>query len=312
MYCNDNCYKGIPETKLWTLLLLGTYCLTKIQEKHGQDNNYISLRSFCPDGRRIPTVRKHLENLGLIEESWRTNHKFTFIDETAEELLPEASTKEHQFNTSGYIKKKEYSYSDEKLTPVKDLSEVYLDIDKLNAFEIIHVYLNQDLYDFKRFKTVSIYRNRRSHRDTTHERYNLKIYPVSALQSSDEVTFKANCEAYAKAHATEILSEAFELNFRAMEDSKPYMTGKDIYERIEKVEDKLRLLHRTYRELKVLMRKACALGDEALQKKVLDTSERYIRYRSPIWLNSGDQERKSLAMLVCKGVEVTLEKTVRG
>lgn len=311
MYYHDKHYTGMEEKDLWTLLLLGHYCLTQLQEKHGQEKSNINAGYFCGDGRRIPTVRKHLEGLGLVEGSWRTDEHLTPISDTVEKILLEASTKEPQFNTSGHIIKKEYSFSEEKKIAVKDLSEVYVDIDNLNAFEVIHVYLNQDLYDFRRFKTTTTYTNKRTSQKKSYDRYYLKLYPISALQCSDEITFKANCEAYAKAHATEILSEAFELNFQSMTDDKPYMTGKDIYERIEQVEEKLRLLRRTCRELKVLMRKAGALGDEALQKKLLDTSERYVRYRAPIWINSKDKEKKELAMLVCKGAQVTQEKTVQ-
>ena len=79
-------------------------------------------------------------------------------------MLLEASTKEPQFNTSGYVAKKKYIYSSEKeLVPVKDLSDVYVDIDKLNAFELIHVYLNQNLYDFRKFKVTTSYHSRRSY-----------------------------------------------------------------------------------------------------------------------------------------------------
>ena len=312
MYHHDVCYKRIPEKDLWVLILLGFYCLRQIQDKYGREISNINARSFCGDGRRIPTVRKHLQGLGLVEESWRTNEYFTPIAEVAERMLLEASTKEPQFNTSGYINKKINYFDEDKWVPVKDLSEVYVDIEKLNAFEVIHVYLNQGLYDFRKFKTTTTYRNSRTGQNRSWDSHELKLYPVSALQSSDEITFKSNCEAYAKAHATEILSEAFKLNFQAMTDDKPYMSGKDIYERIEQVEVKIRLLHRTYRELRVLMRKACKLGDEALQKKLLDTSERYVKYRVPLWINSEDNDKKELAMLVCKGAQITQEKTVRG
>jgi len=311
MYHHDNCYEGMQEKDLWTLLLLGHYCLRQLQEKYGQEISKVYGRSFCGDGRRIPTVRKHLQELGLIECSWRTDDKFIPIADVAELMLQEASTKEPKFNTSGYIVTKQNYFSEEERKPVKDLEQVYVDIDNLNAHELIHVYLNQDLYDFRKFKVTTSYQSRRSYGSTEYERFYLKLYPISALQSSDEVTFKSNCEAYAKAHATEILSEALDLNFQAMADDKPYMTGKDIYERIEKVEDKLRLLRRTCRELKVLMRKVCKLGDEALQKKLLDTSERYVKYRAPIWINSKDKDKKELAMLVCKGAQVTQEKTVK-
>jgi hypothetical protein len=199
----------------------------------------------------------------------------------------------------------------EKLVPVTDLSEVYIKIRDLNAYELIHVYLNQELYDFKVFKTTSIYHNRKYGRDSSHDRYDLKIYPISALDTVDGTTLAANNEDFAKNHAREILTAAFECRFKSISDSKEYMTKEAVAKRLTEVQDKLRILRRSRKELLVLQSKLGTMGEEALRKKLLETSFDYIRNRAPLWLNGDDSTKKELAMLICKGTSITLEKTTR-
>jgi hypothetical protein len=316
MYCNDEVYKGVPEKDLWKILLLGNYALRNLEMQHDNKNQptQISTSNFCSDRRRDPTIKKHLINLGLITGSYRVDGSISTVDKEVEKLLGGYS-KEPLFNTSGYLKKKDYSYSVEKLVPVTDLSEVYREISDLNAYEVIHVYLNQALYDFKMFKTTSIYRNKYGNLPVQHHRHDLKIYPVNALDTVDGTTLAANNEDFAKHHAREILTAAFGCRFKCISDDKEYMTKRAVNNRLEKLEDKLRILHRAHKELLLLQRKIDTLGEEALRKKLLDASLEYIHTKAPLWLNlkgmEEDSTKKELAMLICKGTSLTLEKTIR-
>lgn len=304
MYCNDDAYKGLPEKDLWKILLLGNYALRNIEIQHDNKNQptKISTGCLCNDRRRDPTIRKHLMNLGLITDSYRIDDSIITVDDEVEKLLGGYS-KEPLFNTSGYIV--------EKLVPVTDLSDVYINVSDLNAYEVIHVYLNQKLYDFKVFKTTSIYTNRKSFRKSSHDSYDLKIYPISSLDTVDGITLAANNEDFAKNHAREILTAAFECRFKSISDSKEYMTKDAVAARLTEVNDKLRILRRSRKELMVLQRKLDTMGEEALRKKLLDTSSEYIRNQAPLWLNGDDSTKKELAMLICKGTSITLEKTIR-
>lgn len=310
MYYNDKPYDNLGEQDRWRLLLCGLYALRELQIKYNNNVKVsnISTGYLCYDKRRTPTVRKFLEGIKLVEESFRTSEDLSPIPAEVEKLL-EGFSKEPQFNTSGYItKKSSYSWEKEKQTPITDLGQVYQDTNDLNAFEIIYVYLHQDLYDFREFKHTTHYRNRsRYSGKTSHTNYYLKIYPLSAIPSASNSSLVASGETFAKAHATKILSAAFKLKFRALNDKEPFTELEKISSRLSSVEEKLRLLHRTRRELLVLQRMAQELGDETLNKIVVDTGVAYIRRKAPLWLNSVDKEEKDLSMLVCKGVNVKTE-----
>ena len=317
MYCHDKCYKG--ETQLWTLLTLGKYALYKIKQKYDEAESIKpdrpTLCSLVGDGRRYPTVRKYLQEKGLIEESFRTDTTMDIIEEEAEKLL-EGFMKEPSFNTTGYIMKKASRYSYEKeLLPVTDLSEVYRDVDNLNAYEIIYVYLHQDKYDFRIFSTTTIsevksrsYFGTKKHEYTRHK---LKIYPLDAIGYAGDASLIAAGETYALSHSNEALTATFGIKFRALDDKKEFLTNEVIDARVACVEDKLRLLHRTLKELKVLQRKAKELGDDNLKKKVIESGIRYVKRSAPLWINSKDKEKKDLSILMCKGAGVTTERTVR-
>jgi hypothetical protein len=312
MYSGDNAYKGVPEKDLWKILLLGHYALRSIEIQHDDKNppTQISTSNICPDRRRDPTIKKHLINLGLITGSYQIDGSINTVKGNVEKLLGDYSI-EPLFNTSGYLKKKDYAYSVEKLVPVTDLSEVYREIRDLNAYEVIHVYLNQKLYDFKIFKTTSIYHNRKYGGDSSHDRYDLRIYPISALNAADGTTFAANNEDFAKNHAREILTAAFGCRFKSISDSKEYMTKDAVASRLTEVNKKLKILQRSRKELLILQRKLNNMGEEALRKKLIETSIEYIYTQAPLWLNEEDSTKKELAMLICKGTSITLEKTTR-
>lgn len=315
MYCNDDAYKGLPEKEIWTILLLGNYALKKLEGVYDGKNNHtqITTSSFSSDRRRAPTIRKHLISLGLINNSYSFNDNLRLIDDEVEKILGGYSI-EPKFNTTGYIEQRKNSYSsDMELTPVTDLSDVYRGIEDLNAYELIHVYLNQGLYDFKIFKTTSIYRNRKSFGDNSYDRYDLKLYPISALEVTDGAALIANSETFAKNHAREILTAAFGCKFKCLSDDKEYMTKDAVSKRLENLEDKLRRLHRARKELLILQRKLDTLGEEALQKKLFSTSFEYIHTQAPLWINNQEDKTKNeLAVLICKGSPgLTLEKTLR-
>ena len=161
------------------------------------------------------------------------------------------------------------------------------------------------------FSTKTITSNRRSFGSKEYTYHDLKIYPLAEISGARDASLIAAGETYTKAHSCEVLTATFGIKFRAIDDSKEFLTLEAINDRVEKVEEKLRLLHRACAELKVLRRKAAKMGDEALSKRVIDTGIHYVRRSAPLWLNSDDREKKNLATLLCKGTNIITEKTVR-
>lgn len=310
MYHSDKPYAGLGESDCWKLLLCGYYALRELEIKYSSNLQITKIKTgyLCGDKRRTSTVRKFLEGIKLVEEDYRTSENLTPIPEEVEKLL-EGFSKEPRFNTSGYITKKaSYSWEKDVHTTVMDLGQVYLNTSALNAFEIIHVYLHQNLYDFREFRHITHYQNRNRYTGkNSHIRYSLKIYPLSAIPSASNSSLIAAGESFAKSHATKILSEAFNLKFRAIDDKKPYTELEKISSRLSSVEEKLRLLHRTRLELLVLQRKAQELGDKDLNNLINDTGVKYIKRRAPLWINSTDKEERNLSMLACKGVNIITE-----
>jgi hypothetical protein len=162
-------------------------------------------------------------------------------------------------------------------------------------------------------KTITSNRRNRFYGNSFNEyiHHNLKIYPLAEMSGAGDASLIAAGETYSRAHACEVLTATFEIKFRALDDSKDFLTLEAIHNRVEKVEEKLRLLHRTYAELKVLQRKAAKMGDKALSKRVIDTGLKYVRRSAPLWLNSDDRDKNNLAQLLCKGTNIITEKTVR-
>lgn len=313
---DDKDIKAFP-TQHWVILLCGFYAEKKLQEMYDLEGkldkhkyNNIRISSICSDKRRTNTVRKHLESLNLVQTSYYTDADLVTVDEEIEKLL-KGFSKEPEFHTSGYIKEKDY-YSDDKVNPVTNIGDLYRDIYEFSASEIIHVYLNHAQYNFKMFKTTSTYRSRKtSYQEKTHVRYDLKIFPLAALDKTDEVALLANNETYAKAHANAILSYAFDLNFIALDNKKPYFTVEDLETRIQQVKDKQRVLRRTLAELSVLKRKAETLKD-SYKDTILNSSLNYVRRRAPIWINDkeADASEKTLAKMCLKGTSLSTEKFV--
>ena len=306
----DKDISQLGEQEKWIRLLCGFYAEKKLEEKYDTKNAASSIRvaSFCIDGRRIPTVRKFLESKGLVVSSYKTDPTLEPIDEEVEKLIP-GFTKEPEFQTDGY-RKEDNSYGDDNIKPVKDLGDLYLPVNRFSAVELCYIYLNQSQYDFREFKTTNIYRDKRSWSDRTYVSYTLKIFPANAIESTDEVALLANNEDFAKKNAQTALTAAFNLNFKALDNKKPYFTIEDLDARILKVEDKLRLLRRTLAELSVLKRKASQLGD-SYKDTILQANLDLIRRRAPMWLNSDNDDEKTIGKLFLKGTCLSTEKTIR-
>jgi len=312
MYHHDDCYKALSQYDKWILLTLGEYAHYKLNEKYDDKNRTSrpTLHGFITDGRRYPTVRKYLVSKGLIKDSFWNDTVLDFVEEEVERLLP-GSMKEPEFNTSGYIKTRKYSWSDEEAIPITNLGDVYRKVDNMNAFEIIYVYLHQNEYDFRMFSTKTIIKNERDNTTKENMYYELKVYPVNVISDSGRASLIASGESYSKAHSCEVLTATFGIKFRSLDDSKDFLTLTAITDRIEKVEEKLRLLRRTCAELKVLRRKAEEMGDEALSKNIIETGLTYVRRSVPLWLQSKEPEKQNLARLLCTGTNIVTEKTER-
>lgn len=310
MRYNDATYKHLPEKEQWMVSFLGYYALRKLEEKYDTKSNIdrkINASHICYDGRRIPSVRKHLGK--LILSSYSTQDTLTPIDEEVEKLLAGYSI-EPKFNVTGYKKEKENSYSSSKVTkPLEHRGEAYLDIDDLSAGEVIHIYLNQHLYDIQLFSISTTYRNR-SHYTQEHVCYSVKVFPLVLLEFLDEAIIHAHNEVYAKGHAREILTHTYGCKFRVIKDDHDYISTTNVRCRISQVSEKVRLLQRTLKELKVLERKLDAAPEHTNEIAIMRSSMEYITQQAPLWINSEEDDKKNLAMMVLKGVEIKLNHRV--
>ena len=310
MYHRTEDYKNIPDQQRWILYLLKEYVTNKLHERYSPNVKLspITIGSLCSDKRRTNTVWKLLNSKNLIK-GYTT--ALDLVPEEIEKLLLGVSIKEPEFNTSGYIETGSCSY-DKKEVPISDLGVVYLNIEELSAYEVIHVYLHQDLYDIREFKNTHHYEKSTFYGSSgQYVSYKTKVFPLAAITPSSEASIIAAGETYAKGHARNILTAAFGIKFRAIDNEKDYLSDGIISERLEAVESKLRLLRRARKELLVLQAKTTTLGDAALKDTVVKTGIKYIRRKAPIWINSKDREEKALSMLVLKGLNVQTETESR-
>jgi hypothetical protein len=309
MRWNDETYKHLPEKEQWLVNFLGHYAALKLNKKYDTKSKLqspvINAGYLCCDGRRIPTIRKHLNN--LIEPSYPTNDILTPKDEEVEKLLAGYSV-EPKFNTTGYRKTKENSWSEEVLIPIQDRGRAYRNIDKLSAGEVIHVYLNQHLYDIQLFTVTTVRKGSYGNGSSDNHRYFVKVFPIALIDTLDDAILHAHNETFAKSHAKEVLSASLGCRFRAIKDDKGFLSLAESTQRIWDVEDKMRILRRTLKELKVLQRNIAKVGDEQFKSNVIATSYEYLRMYAPLWVNNDkDSDRKELAMLMLKGSSLITE-----
>lgn len=287
--------KGLPEKQKWLLLFLGYYAGQKISNREKE----ITTTHLCSDERRIPTVRRHLESLGLIVRGWGKN--LTPIDEKVEELLPEQA-KEPQFNTSGFIEKSSaYSHEEKTYHAIMNRGEVYRDIDKLTAEEHIYVYLHQDEYEIENFTTKHAVNY--AYGSSNREYHSIKLFPIKLIPEIQSNILVAQSKQYAAKHAKEILTHLFKCKFRAINDEKPYLSLAEVHHRENEVTGKIKELNRVLKELKVIQRRIKKEGDEKFSKAVWDSSYDYLLRQAPLWIVEETQlwdSQKALAQLLLK------------
>jgi hypothetical protein len=308
MHYNHDYLKKLPEMNQWLILFLGYYADHKLEGKYNKEYKASSIKAgyLCHDGRRVPTVRRYLESINLIQPSYSTQEILTPIDANVEPLLAGYS-KEPVFDVSGYTISKKHHWSSDEPIAMSDRGEAYIKLDDFNAYEIIHVYLNQNEYDIKLFKHTSSGSGR--YGSSTNTIYYVKAFPKKHIDSIDDTIIIAHNETYAKAHAQTVLSKTFRCRFRALKDDLEFLTLESIQKRIQKVKEKQRLLHRVLKELRVIERKSIMKGDTAYQEAILKTSMAYLKRQAPLWVNNGDLDERKLAMLILKGTSITTETT---
>lgn len=305
---DDDYSKRLPERDRWTYIFLGYYALQKIQEKYkSSDKTKLTTGLICNDKRRTNTVRKHLEGLGLVVHDYGEN--LMPINEAVEKLLP-AYTKEPEFNVIGFVKEETYHGSHTgKYIAIKNHGEVYRNIIDLVAQEVIQVYLNQDAYDIKTFKTI--YKSSTFYRSDS-ECFSTRIYPKKFLRQIQDNVVVAQSIQYAQAHAQEILTFLLKTKFKAIDNEKPYTTLADVTERIGKVESKISELTQVLQELQTLQKKISQCGDEAFAKQVQEAGYEYVLAEAPLWVAGEDEDLKKLGLLFLAGsTEVETERTKR-
>lgn len=295
------------ENKRWKVMLLGDYAIQKIFEIHGTDvvkKPIVSLNNYCRDKRRIPTVRKFLEKENLIYPSWNTNDFFQFLPDTIEKILPSFS-KEPEFDIKGYVVKESYYLPHEHI-PLKNRRKLYKVVRRLNAYEAIHIYLNQKDYDIRVFKTT--YKN--SKRSTYTEYFSLEVFPLKLIQEADKNILDANINDYIKKNAGEILTETFETQFNCIKNERPFLSLKDVSERLSKVQEKIRHLQYVEKELSILETKFIEKGDEECTKTIFEKGYEYVKERAPLWITDDNTDNKELAEMILKGIPLIIENTV--
>lgn len=311
LYYND-AYKNIPEREQWTLLLCGNYALNQLLTKYEKSNSTrltYRLGCYCSDKRRYPTVIKQFRSLNLITEAYQDS--ITPCDSEIEKLLPGFS-KEPTFNTQGYKKESEYSYSSrEVIKPLKEKGEAYRPLSDMNAFEVIYVYLNQDKYDFEEFKhTTSITNKKRYYSTNTFDTYTVKVFPKEFNDTLEDGIIAENIKEYAKKNAREILSTAFKLNLKAIDDNLPYFSIKDLQKRLAEVTNKIRVLEIVQIELQAILMDTESMSEEAYLDKILSAARDYTTAQSPLWIfdDSFDSiDKQALAKILLKGTDLITE-----
>ena len=300
------------KTERWKVELLGDYALKKLLEIYDPEriNKFNPLLSnYSGDKRRIPTVRRSLEDEHLIFPSYNTNDSITFIPDAIEKILPGFS-KEPEFDTKGYIVKREYSSLPPDIIPLKNRGDLYRKINNFNAYEAIHIYLNQKDYDFRIFKTTYIHQSKKSFSGhSTTEYFSLKVFPLKLIQEADKNILDANINDYIKNHAGEILTETFETPFNCIGNDKPFLSQKEVTERLNEVRDKIRHLQYVEKELTTLETKFIEKGNKECTKTILEKGYEYVRERSPLWITD-ENNNKELAMMILKGVPLLTENTI--
>jgi hypothetical protein len=296
----------LPERKRWLIHLLSLYAESKLTTMYENKTMRYTIRGVCPDRRRVPTVRKYLEDLNLIQPSYHSNEEIAMREEEIEKLLP-GYTKEPEFNTSGVTPIKKYSYSEDKSEAISDPGIVYQRLRDLGAYETIYVYLHQDDYVFQKF--TETYRNSRS---VSGSEYNfVSIFPKKHIDILNDNILKAQNEEFAKTHPKEVLSKLLKIRFRNIKDDDFCLTLEDTSRCISETQKSLRFYSRLLKEYKILERHLTKTGDEAFKSSVIKTSRDYITRKAPLWIVGEDKEKKKLAQMFLSGEgELITSKTI--
>jgi hypothetical protein len=272
---------------------------------------FFPITSVCSDKRRMPTVRKYLSGLKLIDDC--SYHSLNPVDDEVEKILPGSSV-EPSFDLTA--KKTSSSY-----LPLDTPTEGYRGMHSFSSKELIHIYLNQKDYDF--YVVIS---GRNSEHKT------LRLFKKSLIGSLDENIVTNHIEKYALEHIQEILREAFRVKIQALhnyqyvytrdedEDPLPYDSfvynvtsagthfdkeavfgEKDLSDRIEKVSELVRFFGRALKELLVLQRHCQKMGSDTFREHILNTCRTHLQDMAPMWMTDDDKDKRDIALMVLKG-----------
>ena len=137
------------EQQEWLLYYLGYHSQEELLKRYDKNHTpkLVSATDIFNDKRRIPTVRKYLESLNLIQKGWNKN--FEPINEEILNILP-SYAKEPVFDTAGIKKiQKEHSHNECETVPAKSIHDKYIKIDSLIPEQMIHIFLYQESYSFR-------------------------------------------------------------------------------------------------------------------------------------------------------------------
>lgn len=297
---NDPYYIALPEKEKWTIKLLSRYVDRKLRVLSGERPSYkayINVQEILPDQRRAPTIRKHLESLGLILPYG--GNSFQVIEPAVEALLSKYEAPS-EFNVTGYVTS---YYPSSKIAD--NLVSCYISIGDLFYRGLIYVYRHQDEYDIQLVKGSSC-------------NYT-KIFPVALFDTLKKNILRLHAEHYTKCNIFDVLKGIYGWESRIdIDDGNLKVAyfegfeGKEITEetlttRIATAAKEIRHLRRACMELLRLRKTLRELPNH--EADLYTAAQQFIYEQSPLWINmtekellsSSNRNRNAMANMYLKG-----------
>lgn len=292
------------EQQEWLINFLGYYAEYQLYATYYPEkrHSFPTVFYICSDKRRLPTVRRYLETMNLIERGW--SKEIAPVDEEILKIIPGFS-EEPTFDTKGTnLKEGRYSYSNDEEFPVETVHDKYLEINNFTPKQMIHVFIYQDQYSFK-ILSRKMYNSHASM---------LCVYPKALLNTADQNVIRIRAFEYAKEHLNVILSHAYKIRIKVIHDldisinssnhPEALLIPNRISEILEKVRWNMRLLHRAQLELKVLKRIIEREGVDRFPELLTNFAVEYLTEQAPLWLDSGNVIERDLARIMLRGSTV--------
>lgn len=303
----------LPEKQRWISLLCAGYVKILLKAKYEEGKrDHIEASCICSDGRRVSTVRRHLEKEGLIQVSHDKDSSFKCIPEAVEKLLPRY-VEVPEFDVGGYFE------NNGSRRAAKNILECYRKLQGLNNAESIYVYLHEDEFDIRIEEKTRRHPNSRYKSSATYKV--VKIFPKKKIKELNDSILEANALEHASRNAAEIIPQIIGKPLRALEsNNRKYVlssankpewifipddmewTEKELTLRLQETLRKRRLLDRASKELLAIRRQLRATGgDEKFKELLTRTAYKTILEEAPLKINDEDNETRHLARMFMSG-----------